>query len=95
MEEKYLCPTCKKKLNIGEDIVLVGEKDKFNIGLLFLHTDLGNYSLKKTDDIRLEKGDIVEITCPICSADLTYKFKLSYASLIKVEGGEEVVIVFF
>ncbi len=94
MNAKYLCPNCKKILNIDEDIILTGKNNRGEKGLILLHTELGNYSSKKSEDFLIEKGEIVELCCPLCAENITYKFKLSYAGLIRLEDKEQHIIIF-
>ncbi len=92
MKAKYLCPNCKKTINVDEDIILLGKNSKGEKGLILLHTELGNYSSKISDHCFCEKGDLIDLFCPICSESLNYEFKMSYANLIKVEDKERIVI---
>jgi len=92
MKPKYLCPNCKKVININEDIILIGKNDKSENGIISLHTELGNYSSKRSEDFHVEKGEMIELFCPLCSESLNYEFKMSYANLIKVEDKEHIVI---
>jgi len=92
MKAKYLCPHCKKVININEDVILTGKNNKGESGLISLHTELGNYSSKRSEDFNIEKGDLIELFCPICAESLNYEFKMSYSKLIKVEDKEHIVI---
>lgn len=91
MKAKYLCPHCKKVINVGDDIFFVGKNNKGENGLISLHTELGNYSSKRSEDFHIEKGE-VDLFCPLCSESINYEFKISYANLIKVEEGEHIII---
>jgi len=59
---------------------------------VFLHTELGNYLTKKSDDFEIEKGEIVDFCWPICNETINYKFKISYANLIRIAEKESQII---
>jgi len=92
MKAKYLCPHCKKVINVDEDIILTAKNNKDERGLILLHTELGNYSSKISEDFFCKKGDLIEMFCPLCTESLNYEFKMSYAHLLKVEESEHIVI---
>ena len=94
MKDNYLCPHCKKTLNIEEDIILIGENNNKDKGIIFLHTELGNYSSKKTDNFSIKKGEIIKLYCPFCNKDLTFKEEKTYSYLLKVEKEECSSIIF-
>ena len=94
MKAMYLCPNCKKVINIDEDIILTGKNNKGEKGLILLHTELGNYSSKISEDCYCKEGEMIELFCPLCTESLNYEFKISYANLIKVEDGEQKIIIF-
>ncbi|NQV01654.1 MAG: hypothetical protein HQ542_03340 [Bacteroidia bacterium] len=92
MKTKYLCPNCKLSLNIDDDIVLMAKNKKGEKGLVLLHTELGNYSSKKSDSFHIEISEAVDFFCPLCNKSIDYKFKVSYANLIQVTDKENQVI---
>lgn len=92
MGTSYLCPNCKLSLNVDNDIILVAINKTGKKGLVLLHTELGNYSIKKSDDFYLKESEAVDFVCPLCNTSIDYKFKISYANLIRVTDKETQVI---
>ncbi len=73
MKNDFLCPYCKSHLNINNNVVFSAKKDNGEQGLIFLHPELGNYSHEKHESFKVNKGEDVEIFCPLCQADLKVK----------------------
>ena len=95
MKTKYVCSHCKNNINVGEDIVLVAKNDIGEKGLVFLHTELGNYTTKFSPSFTIIKGDIVKFSCPICHQNLTNHKNERLAHFIQIdENNNEYQIVF-
>ena len=92
METRYLCPICKLSINVDNDIILIAKNKRGEKGLVLLHTELGNYSSKKSDGFYVELSEVVDLFCPLCNQNIDYKFKISYANLIRVADKENQVI---
>lgn len=69
MKTKYLCPHCRGKLSMNNDIILVAKKEEKK-GFVLLHTQLGNYKSKIDCSLNIQKGDIVDFICPLCQSNL-------------------------
>lgn len=78
----FLCPKCGGHLRVGDKIVLTVRKDKWPGGIIFLNTELGNYSVEHHPDFNVEKGEKVEFFCPVCCKDLTSDKHPNLASVI-------------
>ncbi len=95
MKTKYLCPHCKSNISIQEDIVLIAENKSNEKGVVLLHTEIGNYTSKKSPDFYIKEGEEAEFFCPICSKNLDYQFKTGLVCLLFVnETKQESTIIF-
>lgn len=93
--KKYLCPNCLTPLNVNNDIVLRAKNDIGQKGLVFLHSELGNYSSKFSADFTVVIGDHVKFSCPVCHHNLTNTKNERLASFICIdEANQESTIVF-
>jgi len=95
METKYLCSHCENAINVGNDIVLSAKNKDGEKGLVFLHTDLGNYESKFSAEFKIREGEKVKFYCPICHHNLTNlkNEKLAYFTMVD-ENEKEFTIVF-
>lgn len=87
MHAKYLCPYCKVELNVGGNIVLAARKihDPGNKGVVLLHEEIGNYTVKMSGSLRVKEGDVVDFYCPLCLEDLKLEKGENLASLKYVD----------
>jgi hypothetical protein len=72
METNYNCPFCKGHLNIGDNIILIVRDKIDQQGLVFLHTELGNYASQVSSSLSIEKGDAVDFFCPYCHTNIAH-----------------------
>lgn len=95
MKTKYLCPHCHNTINVGNDIVLRAKNENGDRGLVFLHTELGNYDSKFSTDYEIKEGEKVKFSCPICHHNLSNlkNEKLAYFTMVD-EKEKEFTIVF-
>ncbi|HOY31796.1 MAG TPA: hypothetical protein PKW80_07970 [Bacteroidales bacterium] len=70
--ENYICPYCKGHLNVNDNIVLIVRNKKDKQGLVFLSTELGNYSSHMISSLEIEKGDAVDFFCPYCHTNIEF-----------------------
>jgi len=89
MKTNYLCSHCNHSINVGEDIVLVAKNDNGEKGLIFLHSELGNYSSKFSNGIIINKGDLVKLSCPVCHNNLTNLKNDRLANFIMVDENDK------
>ena len=73
MKNNFICPACRSHLNIHDNVVFAVQKKNKERGLIFLNSELGNYSLMKHDSLTFEEGEKVKISCPLCQKDLQCK----------------------
>jgi len=82
--ENYSCPFCQGHLNVNDNIVLIVRTNNDKQGLVFLHTELGNYARQMTSTLVINKGDSVEFFCPYCHTNIEYhKEKTNLVKLIR------------
>lgn len=71
MKTKYLCPNCENALNVGDNIVLKVKNNFGQKGIVFLHSELGNYETDFSAEFTLIEGEKVKFYCPLCNHSLT------------------------
>jgi hypothetical protein len=95
MESDFICPNCRSYLNIGNNIVFsvqIGLQDK---RLLLLNKTLGDYSLKKHDEIQFQSGENLNFFCPICYHNFISKIHPNLARIIMIEDDNTESEVYF
>jgi len=70
MNNKFVCPSCRTLLNVGNHIVFTAENSKKQKGLLLLSTELGNYQILHDPGFEYQGGDHVDCYCPVCNYNL-------------------------
>jgi hypothetical protein len=96
MKVNYICPHCCAALNAKKNIILVAKNaaDKNNQGLVFLHEEIGNYTVATSSTLLVETNDVVDFYCPVCHASLNSIKGDNLASFLRTdEVGEESTIV--
>ena len=90
MANNYYCPICKSNMNIGSSLVFSAKSPENDKGLIFLETELGDYSKTTHPDFKLQEGIEYKFYCPVCHAKLN---KEENANLVRVlmrdESGEQ------
>lgn len=95
MAISYLCPHCHGYISLEDNIVFSVRSTDFKVGLITLHSDLGNYSVSKSPGFEIEAGEELEFFCPICHAELTSEVHGKLAKIIMVdENNTEFEILF-
>lgn len=70
MANNFYCPICRSNMNIGNSLVFSAKSPENEKGLIFLDTELGNYSKTTHPDFILKKGVEYKFYCPVCHAKL-------------------------
>ena len=86
MANNYYCPLCKSNINIGDSIVFSAKSPDNEKGLIFLNTELGNYTRTTHPDFELREGVEYKFYCPVCHAKLN---KEENHHLVKVHMTDE------
>jgi uncharacterized protein YbaR (Trm112 family) len=66
MPNSYACPECKSKMNIGSSLVFSAKSPHNERGLIFLNTELGDYTKTTHPDFNLHEGQEYKFYCPVC-----------------------------
>ncbi len=95
MKYEYFCPTCSSPLSVNNNIVLTIQKKTGESGIVFLDTVLGDYSKVKHSSLKVKKGEVVKIFCPVCHKDLLCLPDKNLARLtMKDNDGENLTVLF-
>lgn len=90
MKNRYLCPYCKGHLEVEENIVISVRTGSGMMGLIFLSPGLGNYTVAKHPHFDYEKGDEVDMFCPICSQNLhQVSHNRNFARIIMIDENDK------
>ena len=81
MANNYYCPICRSNMNIGNSLVFSAKSPENKKGLVFLDTELGNYTKSTHPDFELQEGVEYKFYCPVCRAKLN---KEENPNLVKV-----------
>ncbi len=91
----YHCPTCSASLNIENNVVLIAEKENGESGIVFLDTELGDYTKVKHSSLKFKKGETVKLFCPVCHKNLLCLPDYNLARLVlKDKYGENLTVLF-
>ncbi len=96
MENEYLCPKCKSRLRIDNYVVLSVKKQSGERGIIFLSPKLGNYTYVKNSSLIFEKGEKVDVFCPVCNKNLLCVPEKNLAKVFikDSESGELLTVLF-
>lgn len=89
MKVTYICPHCRGAINAGNNIILSAKSSKNKIGLILLHEEIGNYTSALSSTLTVEKGDVVDLFCPVCHECLNIPEKDCLAKYIRIENGSK------
>ncbi len=95
MSLSYLCPHCKGYLAIEDCVLLSVRTPDHKVGLISLHSELGNYSVKKDSGFNYKEGDELDLFCPICHAELASELHDKLARIIMVDENNDEYEIFF
>ncbi len=95
MSNNYLCSSCKGYINVGKHVVFSVTTTKNRRGLLFLSTELGDYSMVSNPEFTVNEGERTNFYCPICNARLACKRHTNLARVLMIDENDEVYEVLF
>ena len=94
MKTTYLCPYCHAAINACDYIVLAAKFKQHVTGIVLLHEEIGNYTSHHSASLEIKEGDVVDLFCPVCSANLeTYRGDQFASYIRKDESGNESRII--
>lgn len=86
MDNNYYCPACRSNMNIGNSLVFATKSPDSERGMIFLNTELGNYTKITHPEFQLREGVEYNFYCPVCHAKLN---KEENPNLVKVNMTDE------
>ena len=95
MKYEYFCPTCSSPLNVNNNIVLTIQNNVGKSGIVFLDTNLGDYTTVKHTSLNVKEGEIVKLFCPVCHKNLLCLPDKILARLIMKDNDNENLTVLF
>jgi len=85
MKVTYLCPHCWGAINAENNIILSAKTSTNKVGLILLHEEIGNYTSATSTSLIVEKGEVVDLFCPVCHESLNIPKKDSLAKYIRLD----------
>jgi uncharacterized protein YbaR (Trm112 family) len=96
MKNDFLCPYCKGKLNVKNNIVLSVRTESKIRGLVFLSPKLGNYETTTHPTFKIKEGEHLDFFCPICHANLAaIEFDDNLAKVFMTDESQKVYEILF
>jgi len=85
MTNQFICPRCKSYLNVGDDLIFAVESQDGRKGLLLLHSELGNYTVRHNSHYDIPAGEKFEFYCPVCNHPLATDINKNLSRVIMVD----------
>lgn len=85
MKINYMCPHCNGYLSLNDCVVFSVRTSDYKVGLISLHADLGNYSVRSHPAFVIEEGQEMDFFCPICHAELASGYHDNLAKIIMID----------
>ena len=82
---EYLCPKCNGHLTLEDCVIFSVKTSDGKQGLISLHSEIGNYSVKKHSDFHFKEGDHLDFFCPICNTKLASEIHDKLARIIMID----------
>ncbi|MEA2041640.1 MAG: hypothetical protein U9N85_03710 [Bacteroidota bacterium] len=90
----YYCPKCNKPLIVEDHIILSAKTKGGELGLILLKPELGDYEIKKHNTLKIEVGEPIEFSCPLCNQNLKNRDN-NLAELVMIDPNAEKFIIQF
>lgn len=85
MEVTYLCPHCRGAINAANNIILSATTSTNKVGLILLHEEIGNYTSSSSSSLTINKGEVVDLFCPVCHKSLNIPGKDALAKYVRID----------
>jgi hypothetical protein len=85
MNINYQCPHCKGYISLDGCVLFSVRTPDYRVGLISLHSELGDYTVKKNPEFEYSEGDQHDFFCPICHAELASGFHKNLAKIIMID----------
>lgn len=93
--DNYVCQHCNNYLNVDEELILIGENNYNERGLIILNTKLGRYDSRFNRLFKVQFGELLDFFCPCCSQSLDYEENIQFVRLVKENvNGEDSSVIF-
>ena len=91
----FFCPKCNHQLDQSGKIHLKSERSNGETGDMYLSTTFGTYSFEHVPDRDFEHNELVDFSCPSCTAKLISETYSDYTEMImRVEDKFDFEILF-
>lgn len=92
----FVCPYCRGQLKPHVKITLAARKKDGTRGMILFNPKLGEYDIYHHPSFKLVDGELLDILCPVCHANLADKtVAKNLAKILMIdEKGEEYQIYF-
>ncbi|MDA3954695.1 MAG: hypothetical protein PF485_13685 [Bacteroidales bacterium] len=94
MAKDYFCPICKGQLRVTNTIILSAKSKKNEKGLIFLNSEIGEYSITSHPDFQIHEGEEYTFFCPICHTTLNREENPHLVKIHMKDGDEDFEIYF-
>lgn len=94
MAKDYLCPICKGHLRVKNSILLSAKSKNNEKGLVFLNSEIGDYSVSTHPDFKIHEGQEYTFYCPICHTTLNREENPHLVKIHMIDGDEKFDIFF-
>jgi len=81
----YMCPHCKGMISLDDCVVFSVTTKDHRAGMISLHPELGNYTVRKHRDFEFMEGEELDFYCPICHSELASKLHRNLARIIMID----------
>ncbi len=95
MAYNYSCPSCEGHILVNEHITLSVKKRNGEQGLVLLSPEAGDYRIITHSTLTFNKGEILQIFCPICHYDLICIPEKNLAGVMAEEKTGELLTILF
>ncbi|MCD4697195.1 MAG: hypothetical protein K8S16_13240 [Bacteroidales bacterium] len=85
MNINYICPHCNGYLSLNDCVIFSVKTADSKVGLISLHPDIGNYTIKKHPGFDFEEGQELDFFCPVCHAKLASDVHKKLAKVIMID----------
>ncbi len=94
MAKDYYCPVCKGQLRVKDSILLSAKSKRNEKGLVFLNSEIGDYSITTHPGFQIKDGEEYTIFCPICHTNLNREKNSNLVKIFMKDNDEEFEIYF-
>lgn len=94
MAKDYFCPICKGQLRVKSSLLLSAKSKNNEKGLIFLNSEIGNYSITTHPGFEVREGEEYTFYCPICHATLNREENPNLVKIFMKDGDEDFEIFF-